>query len=52
MPVVNVPGFATAHGMPIGLSLVGPRYRDRHVLAVAKAVGRIFEAEGGWSRSL
>ncbi|KAL1891152.1 hypothetical protein Sste5346_007784 [Sporothrix stenoceras] len=52
MPVVNVPGFCGAHGMPIGLSLVSPRYRDRHVLAVAKAVGQIFEAKGGWSRSV
>ncbi|OAA59659.1 amidase [Niveomyces insectorum RCEF 264] len=52
MPVVNVPGFEGANGLPIGLSLVGPRYRDRHVLAVAKAVGEIFEAEGGWKRTL
>lgn len=36
--------------MPIGLSLVAPRYHDRHLLAVSKAVGRIFESEGGWKR--
>jgi Asp-tRNA(Asn)/Glu-tRNA(Gln) amidotransferase A subunit family amidase len=34
--------------MPIGLSLVAPRYYDRHLLAVSKAVGSIFESEGGW----
>ncbi|KAM5386768.1 hypothetical protein ACJZ2D_000061 [Fusarium nematophilum] len=47
-PVLNVPGFKGAHDMPIGVSLVAPRYRDRHLLDVGKAVGEIFEAEGGW----
>ncbi|KAK7403794.1 hypothetical protein QQX98_010436 [Neonectria punicea] len=49
-PVLNIPGFQGANGMPIGLSLVAPRYRDRHLLKVGKAVGEIFEAEGGWKR--
>ncbi|KAK8855834.1 amidase signature enzyme [Apiospora arundinis] len=49
-PTVNVPGFKGENGMPIGLTLVAPRYHDRHLLTVAKAVGRIFEAEGGWDR--
>ncbi|KAJ2976970.1 hypothetical protein NUW58_g7952 [Xylaria curta] len=47
-PVVNIPGFKGANDMPIGLSLVAPRYYDRHLLAVSKAVGKIFESEGGW----
>ncbi|KAI8406218.1 hypothetical protein FOFC_13687 [Fusarium oxysporum] len=47
-PVLNVPGFKGEHDMPVGLSLVAPRYRDRHLLEVGKAVGEIFEAEGGW----
>lgn len=38
--------------MPIGVSLVAPRYHDRHLLAVSKTVGDIFEAEGGWKRDL
>jgi Asp-tRNA(Asn)/Glu-tRNA(Gln) amidotransferase A subunit family amidase len=42
-PVVNVPGFQGQNGMPIGVSLVAPRYRDRHLLKVSKAVGKIFE---------
>lgn len=50
-PVINIPGFAGENGMPIGLSLVAPRYHDRHLLAVAKAVGEVFEAEGGWKPS-
>ncbi|KAI0853484.1 amidase signature enzyme [Daldinia vernicosa] len=48
VPVVNIPGFKGENGMPIGLSLVAPRYHDRHLLAVSKAVGEIFQAEGGW----
>lgn len=49
-PVTNIPGFKGEADMPIGLSLVAPRYHDRHLLAVSKAVGNIFEAEGGWQR--
>ncbi|KAI1267482.1 amidase [Xylariaceae sp. FL1019] len=51
-PVVNIPGFQGANGMPIGLSLVAPRYYDRHLLTVSKAVGEIFEADGGWKRNV
>lgn len=49
---MNIPGFQGANGMPIGVSLAAPRYRDRHLLKVCKAVGEIFEAEGGWKRSV
>jgi Asp-tRNA(Asn)/Glu-tRNA(Gln) amidotransferase A subunit family amidase len=38
--------------MPIGVSLVAPRYHDRRLLAVSKAVGEIFEAQGGWKRNV
>lgn len=48
--MVNVPGFKGQNGMPIGISLVAPRYHDRRLLAVIKEVGKIFEAEGGWQR--
>ncbi|KAJ8116417.1 hypothetical protein OPT61_g2152 [Boeremia exigua] len=51
-PVVNVPGFSGENGMPIGVSLVAPRYHDRHLLAVSKRVGEIFEASGGWRSSV
>ncbi|KAL2211739.1 glutamyl-tRNA amidotransferase subunit A [Sarocladium strictum] len=50
-PVMNVPGFKGANNMPIGLSLVAPRYHDRHLLKVSRAVGEVFEAEGGWKSS-
>ncbi|KAK5630414.1 hypothetical protein RRF57_006129 [Xylaria bambusicola] len=51
-PVINIPGFKGANDMPIGISLVAPRYHDRRLLTVSKAVGAIFEAEGGWERKL
>lgn len=50
MPVVNIPGFKGDNGMPVGISLVAPRYYDRHLLKVSEAVGAIFESEGGWRR--
>ncbi|KAM0266794.1 hypothetical protein ACHAPA_006571 [Fusarium lateritium] len=48
VPVVNIPGFRRENGMPIGVSLVAARLRDRHLLKVSEAVGRIFE--GGWNQ--
>ena len=51
-PVVNVPGFQSENSMPIGISLVAPRYHDRHLLAVSQKVGQIFEAEGGWKSAV
>ncbi|KAJ5901926.1 amidase [Penicillium taxi] len=51
-PVVNMPGFKGPNGLPVGVSLVAPRYRDRHLLTVCEAVGRIFESEGGWKSQL
>ena len=47
VPCLNVPGFAGGNGLPIGLTLVGPRYHDLHVLHVGMAVGEVFEREGG-----
>ncbi|KAL2833857.1 amidase signature domain-containing protein [Aspergillus cavernicola] len=51
-PVVNIPGFQGENGMPVGVSLVAPRFRDQHLLSVAKEVGDIFEKEGGWTSAL
>lgn len=49
---MNIPGFGGENGMPVGLSLVTPRYKDRKLLAVSKVVGKIFEEEGGWKSQL
>ncbi|KAM0214210.1 hypothetical protein ACHAQI_003834 [Fusarium lateritium] len=48
VPVVNVPGFRGENGMPVGVSLVAARLRDRHLLKVSETVGRIFE--DGWNQ--
>ncbi|KAI1070771.1 hypothetical protein LB507_006740 [Fusarium sp. FIESC RH6] len=48
VPVLNIPGFVGFNGMPIGLSLVAPRYHDRKLLSVGREVGKLFEESGGW----
>ncbi|KAK9896815.1 glutamyl-tRNA amidotransferase subunit A [Cystobasidium minutum MCA 4210] len=50
-PVTNIPGFAGSNGMPIGLSLVAPRYQDERLLHVSEAVGEVFK-NGGWVSAL
>ncbi|KAK5712623.1 hypothetical protein LTR17_017876 [Elasticomyces elasticus] len=52
VPAINLVGFQGANGLPIGLTAVGVRYTDRKLLRVAKAVGSVFEAEGGWLADL
>ncbi|KAF2446459.1 Asp-tRNA Asn/Glu-tRNA Gln amidotransferas-like protein subunit A [Karstenula rhodostoma CBS 690.94] len=49
-PVVNIPGFKGENGLPIGLSVVAGRYRDRYLLRVCTEISKIFEGEGGSSR--
>lgn len=41
VPCVNVPGLRAASGMPVGVTLTGPRFRDRQVLEAAAALGRL-----------
>ncbi|PVH89444.1 amidase family protein [Cadophora sp. DSE1049] len=48
VPALNIPGFAGDNGLPIGLTLVGARYHDLHVLYAGKAIGEVFEREGGF----
>jgi Asp-tRNA(Asn)/Glu-tRNA(Gln) amidotransferase A subunit family amidase len=52
VPALNVPGFAGDNGLPIGLTVVGPRYNDRRVFHVGKAIGEAFESEGGFEMNL
>lgn len=48
--MVNIPGFRGKNDMPVGVSLVAARLRDRHLLKVSEAVGQLFEKEGGWNQ--
>lgn len=47
LPVLNVPGFVGSSGLPIGLSLITPRYTEESLLYTAQAVSSVF-AQGGW----
>ncbi|KAL1978120.1 hypothetical protein VTN31DRAFT_979 [Thermomyces dupontii] len=50
-PCLNLPGFVGEKRLPIGLTLVGARYHDLHVLHAGQAIGEIFEKEGGFFSS-
>ena len=39
MPCVNVPGLTGPQGLPVGLTLTGPRYSDRRLIALAGQLG-------------
>lgn len=38
MPVINMPAFSGAHGMPIGISLVAGRFCDQHLLNACRVL--------------
>lgn len=48
-PCINVPGFKGPNGLPVGLTLTGPRFSDRKLLVVAEEVAKVFAAGGGWT---
>jgi len=52
MPVVQVPAFAGQNGMPIGISLIAPRYCDDELLRVAKILSGPLMSEGGWQERM
>ncbi|MBA2934818.1 amidase [Sphingomonas sp. CGMCC 1.13654] len=41
VPCVNVPGCIAANGLPVGVTITGPRFADRRVLAMAAAIGAL-----------
>jgi len=44
MPCVTLPGFRGPENLPVGIQLVAPRFRDRHLLAVAGFVEALIRA--------
>ncbi|KAH0548150.1 hypothetical protein GP486_008122 [Trichoglossum hirsutum] len=48
MPVINIPAFTGAHGMPIGISVVAGRFFDQHLLKACRVLSEPLMAEGGW----
>ncbi|MDB5820317.1 MAG: amidase, partial [Rhizobacter sp.] len=48
VPCIALPGFHGPAGMPVGLTLTGPRYADARLLSLAAPMAALFEREGGW----
>jgi Asp-tRNA(Asn)/Glu-tRNA(Gln) amidotransferase A subunit family amidase len=46
-PAINVPGFKGPNGLPVGLTLTGPRFTDAAVLSAAMAVSQTFKTMNG-----
>jgi amidase len=44
VPAVVVPAGSDANGLPIGVQLIGRRWRDEHLLGVAAAIARLVGA--------
>ncbi|RSL66281.1 hypothetical protein CEP54_003789 [Fusarium duplospermum] len=47
MPVINIPAFVGANNMPVGISLVGPRFRDQQLLRTGKVLSEVLMSHGG-----
>ena len=45
MPCLAIPCIKGPKGLPVGIQLVGPRYSDARLLAVAAAVAPVIDAE-------
>jgi Asp-tRNA(Asn)/Glu-tRNA(Gln) amidotransferase A subunit family amidase len=43
VPCINLPAGRGPNRLPVGLTLTGPRYSDRHLLAVAAAVAPVLD---------
>jgi Asp-tRNA(Asn)/Glu-tRNA(Gln) amidotransferase A subunit family amidase len=43
VPCINIPAGRGPNGMPVGLTLTGPRYTDRRLLAVAAALAPVVD---------
>jgi Asp-tRNA(Asn)/Glu-tRNA(Gln) amidotransferase A subunit family amidase len=44
-PCINIPVARPAGALPLGLTLAGPRYADRHLLAVAERLAPVIGAD-------
>jgi Asp-tRNA(Asn)/Glu-tRNA(Gln) amidotransferase A subunit family amidase len=52
LPVINIPAFIGAHGMPIGISLVTARFHDQYLVHFGIALSEPLMASGGWKEAL
>ena len=44
VPCISLPGLTGPHGVPVGIQLIGARYADARLLAVAQTVARLLPA--------
>jgi Asp-tRNA(Asn)/Glu-tRNA(Gln) amidotransferase A subunit family amidase len=51
-PVIHIPAFTGANGMPVGISLVTGRYRDQHLLRISKVLSEALMDGGGWKAKI
>jgi fatty acid amide hydrolase 2 len=49
VPVTTVPMGLNADGLPVGVQVVATRNRDRHCIAVAEELEKVF---GGWAEHM
>jgi Asp-tRNA(Asn)/Glu-tRNA(Gln) amidotransferase A subunit family amidase len=45
VPCINIPAGLGPNRMPVGLTLTGPRYHDRHLLTVAAAMAPVIDCD-------
>jgi len=50
VPCVAIPCIRSARGLPVGIQLVGPRFADMQLLAIAAACAPAIDAEPDWAR--
>jgi Asp-tRNA(Asn)/Glu-tRNA(Gln) amidotransferase A subunit family amidase len=43
VPCINIPAGLGPNRLPVGLTLTGPRYSDRHLLTVAASVAPVLD---------
>jgi Asp-tRNA(Asn)/Glu-tRNA(Gln) amidotransferase A subunit family amidase len=45
VPCINIPAGLGPNRMPVGLTMTGPRYHDRHLLTVAAAMAPVIDCD-------
>jgi len=49
VPCVGIPAIRSARGLPVGIQIVGPRFSDTRLLAIAAACAPAIDAEPDWA---
>jgi Asp-tRNA(Asn)/Glu-tRNA(Gln) amidotransferase A subunit family amidase len=50
VPCVGIPCIRSARGLPVGIQIVGPRFSDTRLLAIAAACAPVIDNEPDWAR--